>query len=432
MAQDTSSYQDVLKDYYGPGITELLPQKVPLLSMFQEQSAKDYGGAGVVFPLHLGRNSGTAWGAEAGALPTAGKQQYATVRIPMRYGYTRITVTAQLMELSQSAKGAFAPAWEQEMKGSINDLANQRGRIIFGTGSGVLAFINGAASSTTQTLDNPGGFVNANNGSRFISVGDIITCVNPATGALRASTITTVTAVAAAGTTITVSPSISTTDNDYVVKAANTTITDVSDSSYGKEPMGVGGLNDDGTNVATLHNVNRTTYPLYGSYVATGVGAWSADLIQKGIDVADQRGTGSIKQLVMHHSARRAYLAAMDSNRRYTGAELMTPDGGTRAARDATGARLAFGSIPVQEDKYAPYGTVHGLDTDGFERYVAKSGEWITEGSGNMMFLVGTGATLTHQYEAVYTIWDNFNLTAPSNCFRLDGLTVTLVVVHVD
>jgi len=426
--QDTSAYQDALKDYYGPGIVELLPKKVKLLNRFEEKDAKDFGGAGVVFPIHVGRNSGSAWGTEGGAIAGAGKQQYATVRIPMKYGYTRITCSAQVMELSQSSKGAFAPAWEQETKGAINDLANQRGRVVFGDGRGVLALINGAASSTTQTLDSPGGVAGALNGSRFINVGDIVSCINPATGALRASNTTTVTAVPAAGTTITISPTISTTDNDYLVKAANTGVTDASDTSINKEPMGILGLNDDGTYVPTLNNVNRTTYPLFASYVISNANAWSADLIQRGIDVADQRGAGSISSLWMHHSARRAYLASMEDSRRYIGGDLTNPDGGTKAAKMGT---LAFGSIPVEEDKYCQYGMVHAIDESGLERYVLKSGEWISEG-GNIMFLVGTGSTLTHTYEAVYTIWDNFHISNPNANFRLDGLSVNAVVVHVD
>ena len=47
-------------------------------------------------------------------------------------------------------------------------------------------------------------------------------------------------------------------------------------------------------------------------------------------------------------------------------------------------------------------------------------------------FLVGTGSTLTHVYEAVYAQWDEFHHSNPANNFRLDGLTVNSVVVHSD
>jgi len=426
--QDTSTYTAVLRTVYEGGIRELLPQMIPTRELFMNVDDFAWSGNFVEYEARVGRNEGYGSAAEDGALPTAGRQQYVDVRVPMRYIYGRGRITKQVMQASSTSKGAAARALDQEMQGLVKDIAAGESRMIFGDGRGIVAFVNGTATSTTQTVDAPGGWAGATNGSRFISKGAILATINPATGALRASSATTVQTVPAAGTTITVSPSVTWTDNDYIVRAANTSVTDVADTSFAKDPMGLAGLVDDGTNVATLHNVNRTTYPIWGSTVIGSAGAISADLLQRGCDVADERGGGNISKLIMQQATRRAYLAMTDAGRRYTGSDLSSPDAGTAAAK---GGRIAFGGIPVMVDKAAPYGTIFGLDPSGLKRYTAIAGEWMQD-DGNIMKQIGTGDTLRDSYEFVYRIWHNFANDAPAASFRIDGLTTTVVVVHFD
>lgn len=91
---------------------------------------------------------------------------------------------------------------------------------------------------------------------------------------------------------------------------------------------------------------------------------------------------------------------------------------------------LAFGTIPVRVDKYAPYGIVFGCDKSGFKRYVLKAGEWANE-DGSILQRIGTGSSAQDAFEAYYRIWDNFVNDYPNRCFRLDGVTATVAVVQV-
>lgn len=430
---DTTAYDEAMKDYYGPGIIQILPSRVPVLRMFEDASENAaWSGRAVVHSIEVSRNEGSGWGSELGALPAAGAEQYTTKRVPMRYQYGRTKYSAQVLEQTQSSKGAFAPAFEQGQKSLIRQMATERGRMIFGDGRGILAFQNGAESGATLTVDAPAGVAGAVNGNKHLRPGRVIAIVNPATGAIRSSAVHTIATRAAAGTTITTVGNVASAaaDNDYVVAAASTSVTDIADTSYNKEAMGLLGMVDDGTYVSTFHNVNRTTYPLYGAAVISNAGAWSSDLIQRAIDVAQMRGDGQITDLIMEQSSRRAYIASTEDQRRYIGADLSTVDGGTRAAK---GGKLAFGTIPITEDKFCHYGMVFGVDmrNAGFKRYAMKTGEWIEQG-GSVMQLIGTGSTLTHAYECVYTIWDNFDCDNPNTNFRIDGLTVNAAIVPVD
>jgi hypothetical protein len=428
--QDTTAYDEVLKDVYEGGIRELIPTKVKMLDRFLQKEARDWGGRTVTYPVHVRRNQGSGWASENGNLPAAQMQGYTNTRIPMRFQYGRILLTAQVMKASQGERHAFAAAMEQEMRGIITDMSSERGRAIWGDGRGVFALVNGdPGTGTTVTVDAPGGIAGATNGARFLNPGMAIAFIDPTTGTMRASANRTIQSIASTGTTITVDSAMAAAvaDNDYIVRVNTTGATDVSDSGYQKEMMGLLGLIDDGTYVQTLHNINRTTYPLWASNVITGVGALSADVIQRGIDLADQLGDGEISLLAMHHSVRRAYLAVTNDARRYVGSDLLNPDAGTRAAR---GRDMSFGGITVMAEKYAPYSMIFGIDESYLTRYTMTNGEWADE-DGAILCRVGTGSAARDAFEAFYRIWDNSAFEKPASSFRLEGITATVVVAHV-
>lgn len=433
--QDTSTYDAVLKEFYEGAIRDQIVTRAKMYTRFQEKDAKQWGGRQVTYPIRTGRNQGIGAYAESGSFPTPGRNKHTNVQIPMRYVGGRIRLTSQAMKHSQSSKGAFASAFQQEQDGLVEGFVNEFGRMVWSDGRGVLALVNGdPGTGTTVTLDSPGGVAGAVNGSRFINVDELITFVSPATGALVASADESVTAVPTTGLTVTIGSAAAAAiaDNDYVVRAHVAAVSDISGTSYAKEPMGLRGLVDDGTYVATLHGVNRTTFPIYASTVigstSSPVGALSSDVIQRGIDLADQRGGGNIDLFAMHHSVRRAYIQLTDPSRMYMGGDLSSPDAGTVAAR---GRNLSFGGIPLEVDKYADYSTFYGLDTSTLTRFVEVPGEWIND-DGAILRPVGVGATFTDEWEAAYRIWQNFHNEYPNKSFRLDGVTSNVVVSHID
>lgn len=431
MPQDTSAFDAVLKVVYGPKIPDLIRTKTPALDSFEDGDSDAWGGKYVEYPNPVARTEGSGWASELGALPAPGKEEYATTRIPCTYQYGSISLSAQVMKSSEGNRFAFKSAMSTEMEGIVKTMAADRARATFHDGRGILGLVNGTATSATQTLDSPGGVAGATHGTRYLRKGMVVGAIRPATGAVVASTVATVAAVAAAGTTITLDSSKTWTDNDYIVRFAHTGVTAVGDTSYNKEFMGLLGHVDDGTYVQTYHNVNRTTYPITQSAVlgssSSPIGAISADLLQRAIDLAAQKGEGEISDMWMHQSVRRAYTATTEELRRYVSADLMNPDSGTKAAKGGT---LAFGGIPMRTDKYAPFGMVFGIDKSGFKRYSQTKGEWMDE-DGAILCRVGTGTSGVDAFEARYRIWDNFHNDFANRCFRLDGVTATVSVVQV-
>src|SRR5262245_24732972 len=185
---DTSTFENVLKVVYGPGMAELIDTKVRALDMFQEGSSADWRGRYVEYPVVVGRSEGAGWAVEGGQLPTAGAEKTTPTRSNVKDMDGRLTLTPQTMKAAEGNRASFASAMDRETKGVIKTMAAERGRAILHDGRGVLCLVNGTATSTTQTLDAPGGVAGATNGARFLRQGMLVATVNAVTGALVAST----------------------------------------------------------------------------------------------------------------------------------------------------------------------------------------------------------------------------------------------------
>jgi hypothetical protein len=71
-------------------------------------------------------------------------------------------------------------------------------------------------------------------------------------------------------------------------------------------------------------------------------------------------------------------------------------------------------------------------DESGFSRYVEVPGEWADE-DGAVLSRVAPGSTSAQDaFEAFYRIWDNFQNDYPARSARLDAVTATIVVAHID
>jgi hypothetical protein len=336
-----------------------------------------------------------------------------------------------LMVASRSSEGAFARGMRLEMDRLLDDLRVQRRFAIWGDGRAVRCLTNGdPGTGVTITVDSPGGIAGATNGARFVNVGDNVAFVDPVGSALRAGGTRLVTAVNAAGTTFTISAACdaAVADNDFVVKAygADAALT-IGNTDYMHAPLGLTGLVDNGTYVNLYHGLSRASFPILQSTVIAAVGALSADVIQRAIDVAMQIGNTQIAFHLMHPSTVRAYLALMEADRRYMSADLKSPDAGTVAAKNTWNTGLNFGGVPLKRGIDAPYGTWFGVDNRSFVRFTSDEGSWIDE----------DGAVLRRDTVAIdtflgqYRIYENFAALRPNQSFRLDGITTTVVVAHV-
>lgn len=435
MGQTLTAFDAVLKEVYGPRVEEQLNTKNPLAEWIDENDSSDWTGREVTYPIHVGRNQGVGASAEGDPLPAAGQQGHATVKISARYNYGRIELTGQVIKASLQNKGAFTRAMDSEIAGLVRDLANERERQNFSAGNGVLALVNGEQTSTSNTtilVDSPYGVSPTTNGARFLERGAFYAVINASSKVVE-GTFTCGNTLSSTGGYIiasAITTGVTFSDNAFIVRNKQVAgiVTDGSKNSYDKETMGLLGIIDDGTYAGTLSNVNRTTYPIFKSYVIGSVGALSLDAIQRGIDAADEMGGGDFGAngvFFTGYDTRREYLKLLQADRRYSGADLSSPDGGTRKAALKSGGEITYGDRPWKVSKKAPYGTLFGMLKGTVTRYINVRGEWADEDERILRNVAGYD-----KWEAFYRIFDNYHADRPNECFRLDGITTSPAILH--
>lgn len=432
--QNLSGFDAALKDVYGPRIIEQLNLVCSLSDWIDEDDSADWTGRQVIYPIHVARNQGVGASAEGARLPQAGAQAYADCKIPEKYNYGRIQLTGQVIKASTENKGAFTRAMESELKGLVKDMGNDRERQFFGAGGGVLCLLYGAQTLTgTATgsinVDSPYGITPTTNGCRFLQPGMVCTVLHPSANTVQGTfTVTATAAFAADGSNFAYSSgSGACSDNARVVRG-NADVPAGTTNNYTNEVMGLLGLIDDSTYCATLHNIARATYPIFNSPVIANIGGLTVDVIQRLIDASDELGGGDFASegvFFCHYSVRREYLKLLQPDRRYTGADLNTPDAGVKNAALKKGGEITYGDRPWKVAKHCPYGTLFGFLKGSITRYIHVRGEWADEDERILRNVVGYDA-----WEAFYRIFDNLAMDRPNEGFRGDGINATVVVNH--
>lgn len=421
---DLTSFDPLFKDDYAPAIINQLAEENNALQFMESQTPDEsWQGRKKIQPIGIGRNWSVGSIGAGGALPQAGRRTYENFEIGMRDVYGRVAFERYVMEQSRNKKGAYAEVIASEMEALTDDLAFARNRMAWGYGAGILALVNGAvaAAGTSVTLDAPGNVAGASMGNRYIHVGQYLHFLNPSSFAIEHASF--VTAIAAGGTTLTLETAAPAgISNNALIVFGQTP----AQNSYNREPEGILAGCDDGTYVDSYHGLSRTTFPILKSYVTTAVGALSTDAIQQTVDAQSIRvGGKGVDFLGVEHAVRRAYLALLEADRRYTGADLNRPDGGTAAAKKPTGKKITFGDIPMMEDRDAPYGMLFGITKASWTRYVMVEGKWADEGGAVLKNVDGFD-----QYHAFFLIMDNWHCQQSNKQFRMEGIDVSQIAAH--
>lgn len=429
MGADTISLSGLEKDVYEQSISEGVNNSFDLKEWFKPAEADYNGGAGHVWNHHHGRNNSPFFGNEDSAYPVAGNQNSSKGRIQVKKITARIRMTEEAMDDLVSSEASFRNGMTDEKTRLIDDIARRENHSLGMDGRGVLALVDTGSAGTVVELDAPGGIAGNDFGNRFIDKGMFLAFINPATGALRNTNIEQVTALNSDGSDVTLTADPTVTENDYVVHAANTSVTDVLDTSYEAAYWGLPALVDDGTNRDNYFGILRTQVESLKSYVRASVGAMSMDTAQLTADVVYQKLGGVIDAIAMHPSTRREWLKITDADRRYSGADLRNPDPSTKAF---TQGDITVDNVVIKALRSIGLAQVYFLDTkkSGFTRYVAEPGKFMDK-DGSMWVREGTGTTARHAYEATYFRRQQLFCRNPGVNARWDGVTgQTLVIVR--
>lgn len=429
MSGDTTALSGLAKDVFEDGISEGVNNSFPLSKEFPVEEVDWKGGLGTKWAHHHGRNSSPFFAGEDSAYAVAGNQTTSQGRIDMRKIMARIRMTEEAMTDLVSSEASFRNGMTDEKTRLVDDIARREEHALGMDGRGVLGLVAAGSSGVTVEMKSPGNITGTSFGNRFVDVGMFLAFINPATGAMRNTNVEQVTALNSDGTDVTMTADPTVTTDDYVVHAANTSVTSPLDTSFEKAYWGLPALIDDGTNRDNYFGVLRSQVPSLQSYVVASVGALSIDVAQRTADVVFERLGGIINLVLMHPSVRREFIKLQDADRRYSGADLKNPDPGTKAFKQGD---LTLGEVPIKALRTIGLAQVYFMDTEKMKakRYVAEKGKFMDR-DGSVWVREGTGATARHAYEATWFARKQNFMGAPGVCARWDGVTgQTLVIVR--
>ncbi len=346
MGATLTTISAVTKEIYGPRIVNQLESETVLTKRIEKTSrgtTSEAGGKYVTFPIKVRRNQGLGYRNELEQLQAAGQQGYQSVRVGLKYGYGRVHLSGQSIELAKENYQAFASTLTEEMTGLRDDIQKDTNRILWGNGLGVLATVDTTAASTNTAS------VGTNEAAlKWIDLDMNIDILSADGLTVRASNRK-VTAINESTGDFTFDGGVaSLTSTDIVVRTGN----------YGKEPQGLTSLVKAS---GTLFNLSPSTEPKWKSYEDNTGGALSES---KMIAICDYvKGKGGRPSVIMTDpGTRRAYFNLLTTQRRFTGAKEF--DGGF------TGLTFSYDEdIPVVVDFDAPSGKMWFLREEDFTIY---------------------------------------------------------------
>jgi hypothetical protein len=355
----------VLKEFYLPGIREILNNAVFLLTQI-ESTSEDIEGRRAVLAINTGRNAGIGARAEGGTLPSPGNQGYAEERITLKYNYGRIQLTGPVIRSMGSDKGSFTRALQSESEGITRDLRKDVNRQLFGTSDGVIA----------QAASNAGQVITLTNATpvqiRQLNVGSVLdvgTVAAPTTkGTAVVVTGTTATTVTVTGTLGAVAAT------DFLFRAGS--------GGSGASQKEMTGLQTQVAASGALWNIDPATWPDWASYVDGNGGtprAVSETMFVKAQQEVNIRSGEELDLWVTDAGVHRNVAALLTSLKRFP-VPVELHGGYTALDMSVVGQGRSGGmTVGMVYDADCPYGQAFGLTTKRFKFHKMSDWEFMDE-----------------------------------------------------
>lgn len=429
MPQTISSFDASLKEYYEGPVRRVINHNSRVMR-YTKKDTKPWEGRLVRFPVHVQRSEAVAFLQGGEALPATQNQVTIECQINRKQCWGHIGLTDDLIEAAKTDRGSFERPMALEIEGMARDFVSVQNRAAFGTGEGKLGEVKSYNAGTTTVTctamtDPQGSGINGNAGNRFVRVGMLLDIYT--SGGVARKLGVKVTSMNVANNTFVLTGGTGAdpqaTDGFYRARPSQL-------SPINNEPMGMGGVLDDGTYVGVLHNINRTTYPIWqaqilnaGTFAAPG--ALTLDLLQRAFDMASEGGNGEPRILWAHYSVRREYLKLLVTDRRYIEPYKYEPGFKESQTEEDLKTTLEFNGVPFVFDKDCPWATIFGHAPGTFTNWENAPGHWVQDGKGGVFQLVpGTAGLFQAQFSSYYNF--GTNLAGPNSGFAIRNISATV------
>jgi len=337
MSATLTTVAGILKEVYEGNINDMLNEEritIKRIERTAEGVVEDaVGGKYVTFPVRTSRNHGISYRPEMGQLAPAGRQGLKAATEQLKYGYGRVKLSGQIIDLAETNKQAFTSAMDMEMDGLKEDLQKDENRIAYGhidaaVASGIKAKVTANSAGTTITVDS----------TQYIEEGMVIDVTAAGTPVAGGAQNTVVAVLTATTFTVTVAVTGALIGN-YVSRFGD----------YDQEPHGLNKIIDA---TGAIHGLDPATTPSWASYEDAATTTLTELSMIKTVDEVRRAG-GSIPTVIFASlGVRRAYWNLLTGLRRFN--EPKKFDGGLTGLSFmyGEGTDLAVVADPDTPDKH--------------------------------------------------------------------------------
>lgn len=355
--------------------------------------------------------------------PTQPTTKQSAITIPILTAI--VELSGKTLRRVKKGPAAFVTWADEALPRKAQRLAFHKDRMYLGTGTGIIArYLTNPPTGTTDVLNAMYGVTGLDDGAVKLLLRDDSLRAGPnANGtSLRAGTAivskvdytnkaisTTVAGSAAAPT--------SAAQNDYLF------LGDANVQGFGaREMMGLEGIIDDGTNVATFQTLARASFPeMNGQVIDSSANGFTQVLSEEIMDFADsqcyeQGNMGRPTVIFASRSGQRSFWKTLKGDR-----VLNDPRGSYTGGKVRLQMQLGDRVVTVGAARKCPASRVYGIDTSAVLRFRNGSGRW-DDTDGAVFNRVVDGNGRKDAFFAVYVEEEQVGAGDPAKNFKITNL----------
>lgn len=400
---------DALKQVYEGPMNNNVVQESEVWDLLVEQEGFEIAEGPDGKQINLGHIFASAGGvgyvAEDDYLPTPTTPTLAQSNITIKQMSGVVELSGRTLRRVKQGPAAFATWADEALPLCAERIAHHKDRALIGAGTGILYRMSGTPDGTGDAIKDAYGIAGLENAVYTVMENDSLRWSPNANGSSPRTGAVIVSAIDYAGATVDTTAAIPTSGaaNDYVFLGdANLA------PSGAKDPMGLEGIVDDGTNVATFQGLSRTTYPkmkgqVFDSTTLSFGGVLSEDLVDYLDSLAWQRGRGKPDVLLASYSGARSYWKSLKADRQF-----VNPTGQFTGGKAKDGLKIILGDrlLTLRSCRKVPDSRAYLLEKGSLKLFRIGQGRWDdTDGSIWNRVVNSTGrkdaffATFVEEYE---------------------------------
>lgn len=431
-AGGASDINQALKIFFNEPVIENIVQDSELLSLFEEdgnvKQDETTGGRYIETAQYFQLPAGVGARAEGEYIPVPDGPVIQNSRVNLKKIQGVLEMTGDVMRRVKGDMGAYLNWAERALPDVVRRVDHELDRMLLGYGNGALARILSVAGAPVITIDRSFGITGATpawlnfmEGQRIVASANanssplrnagsgqsaLITKVDPAAGAI------TIDAMPAAWVA-----------NDYLFAGDAAGASGQDAGGNDREIMGLLGMVDDGTVLATFQNLARATYMLWQSVVldssvAPYNGTLTEDLLTFGDDEVYLKGAGKIDVIVTSRSGLRSYWKSLKGDR-----TINDPRGYT-GGKGPMSVLLGDRNVGLKAVRKMPYNFTYGLELAGYKRWTL--GGWMWDDTTGAIWNRVTDATgRKDAYYAVGNMYLQLGNLTPRHNVRFQNLATS-------